>query len=479
MPLRPCYGWQGVAAVLLLALLGALLAMYAVGEHRLHERHNTRVQLLTLMAQALDGQAAQAGLREQLKSWGPPTCKLLEQQGQALPNAAQHAALTKVREALSAEAVYVLNAQGQVLFQQSQGTRTRLSSASQTLRQRLLLPSSSPDDIRVQAAVSSITHERQLYVLAPLSTYCKQPPVAHAVLVVQLGFAPLDALLPRTGSPMLLLSPQGVVFAATRPEWIYAVAPPLTQQRIDAIAALGQFGHHFDNGVASALPFSPTATEVIVDGQPHAVQQHAMDWRDPDGLWQLVMLDDISQLVSPSARLGYGLAAGVMLAVVGLLALALLRHRAQKKSMLDRVQILGTALEHSPLAVMVTDANGVIEWVNVQFERNTGYALHEVRGRKPSILASGHTPAQTYHDMWSAVMAGRVWTGQFINCRRDGSQYDNAVSIFPVLNAHKQCVALVCLQQIVNNCIQATHLFGTSTAPTAIALEAPTDSGQT
>lgn len=454
IPLRPRYGWRGVAVVLLLALLGALVAMYWGREQHLHERHNIRAQLLALMAQALDGQAAQAGLREQLKNWGQPICTLLEQV-QPAPNAAHNGALsaplTKVREALSAEAVYVLNAQGQVLLQQAQGTRTRLSTARQALRQRLL-PSNNPE-IRVQAAVSSITHERQLYVLAPLSAYCSQPALAHAVLVVQLGFAPLDALLARAGSPVLLLSPQGVVFAATRPEWVYAVAPPLTQQRIDAIAALGQFGHHFDNGVASALPFSPTAHKVMVDGRPHAVQQHAMDWRDPDGLWQLVMLDDISPLMPLSNHVGYGLAAGVLLALLGLLALALLRSRAQMTATLERVQVLGTALEHSPLTVVVTDASGVIEWVNAQFERNSGYALHEVRGRKPSILASGCTPAQTYHDMWSAVVAGRVWTGQFINHRRDGSPYQEEITIFPVLNAQGQCIALVGLQQNVNCCI--------------------------
>ena len=454
IPLRPRYGWRGVAVVLLLALLGALVAMYWGREQHLHERHSIRAQLLALMAQALDGQAAQAGLREQLKNWGQPICTLLEQV-QPAPNAAHNGALsaplTKVREALSAEAVYVLNAQGQVLLQQAQGTRTRLSTARQALRQRLL-PSNNPE-IRVQAAVSSITHERQLYVLAPLSAYCSQPALAHAVLVVQLGFAPLDALLARAGSPVLLLSPQGVVFAATRPEWVYAVAPPLTQQRIDAIAALGQFGHHFDNGVASALPFSPTANKVMVDGKPHAVQQHAMDWRDPDGLWQLVMLDDISPLMPLSNHVGYGLAAGVLLALLGLLALALLRSRAQMAATLERVQVLGTALEHSPLTVVVTDASGVIEWVNAQFERNSGYALHEVRGRKPSILASGCTPAQTYHDMWSAVVAGRVWTGQFINHRRDGSPYQEEITIFPVLNAQGQCIALVGLQQNVNCCI--------------------------
>ncbi|GAB3362496.1 MULTISPECIES: response regulator [Giesbergeria] len=448
MPQHPLYGWRGVVVVLLLAVLGAALAVQEVREQRLHERQTTKGQMLELMAQALDGQAAQQVLREHLKNGGQVPCTLAQQRVQqpaTMPEKALTAWLTKVRTALSAEAVYILDAQGQVLAQDV--SSTRLSAAGLHLRQRFAMVAG--PDIQVQAAVSPSTHERQLYLLAPLSAHCPQSDRVSGVLVVQLAFSPLDALLARAGHPMLLLSPQGVVFAATRPEWIYTVAPPLTQSRIDAIAALGQFGHHFDNGVASALPFSPVATEVVVDGQAHTVQQRGMDWGHPDGPWQLVMLDNVSPQMSAADSLRYGSIAWVLLVLLGLLVLALLRSRARMAAMLARVQLLGTALEHNPLAVVVTDASGVIEWVNPQFERNTGYALHEVRGRKPSMLASGRTSAQTFHDMWSTVMAGRIWTGQFINCRRDGTEYYDDVTISPVLDAQGKCMGLVGLQQDV------------------------------
>ena len=70
----------------------------------------------------------------------------------------------------------------------------------------------------------------------------------------------VDGLLSRVGLPVLLLSPQGVVFSSARPEWLFAVAPPLTQARIDSIRATRQFGSHFDNGLASELPFSLDAS---------------------------------------------------------------------------------------------------------------------------------------------------------------------------------------------------------------------------
>ena len=113
----------------------------------------------------------------------------------------------------------------------------------------------------------------------------------------------VDGLLSRVGLPVLLLSPQGVVFSSARPEWLFAVAPPLTQARIDSIRATRQFGSHFDNGLASELPFSLDASHVVLNGVPHAISRRAVDWRDPGGQWQLLMLDDVTGLMPWSQRL--------------------------------------------------------------------------------------------------------------------------------------------------------------------------------
>lgn len=68
MPQHALHGWRGAVVVLLLAVLGAVLAVYGLRGQRLHERQATQAQVLALMAQALDGQAAQQLLRQQLKS---------------------------------------------------------------------------------------------------------------------------------------------------------------------------------------------------------------------------------------------------------------------------------------------------------------------------------------------------------------------------------------------------------------------------
>ena len=80
-----------------------------------------------------------------------------------------------------------------------------------------------------------MSHERGLYVAAPLSAGSTPVTAVLGVVLSKMSFAGIVALLARSGAPMLLLSPQGVAFASTRPEWQYAVAPPLTQSRIPRI----------------------------------------------------------------------------------------------------------------------------------------------------------------------------------------------------------------------------------------------------
>ena len=107
------------------------------------------------------------------------------------------------------------------------------------------------------------------------------------------------------------------------------------------------------------------------------------------------------------------------------------------------------------MGVVITDAQGRIEWVNPEYERSTGYSLAEVRGRKPGLVASGQTPAHTYREMWAELLAGRSWRGEFINQRRDGSIYHDDATLSPVFDKKGRCIAVVGLQQDVTARIRA------------------------
>lgn len=100
----------------------------------------------------------------------------------------------------------------------------------------------------------------------------------------------------------------------------------------------------------------------------------------------------------------------------------------------DELAKVSAAVEQSTSLVEITDLEGNIEYVNPRFAEVTGYSLEEVRGKKPSILKSGNTPAATYADMWATISAGEVWRGEIQNRKKDGSLYWERVTISPIKN---------------------------------------------
>src|SRR3970282_1943932 len=93
------------------------------------------------------------------------------------------------------------------------------------------------------------------------------------------------------------------------------------------------------------------------------------------------------------------------------------------------------ALDAVANGVVITDAQGIILWVNPAFTRMTGYSSAEVIGQNPRLFKSGEHPKAFYKDLWSAITSGQSWTGEMTNRRKDGSVYVEEQTITPVLDA--------------------------------------------
>lgn len=91
-------------------------------------------------------------------------------------------------------------------------------------------------------------------------------------------------------------------------------------------------------------------------------------------------------------------------------------------------------IEQSASSVIITDRQGVIEYVNPHFCDASGYRAEEVVGRRPDVLKSGHTPEAEYQDLWRTITSGSTWRGEFLNRRKDGSFYWEAAIVSPVLD---------------------------------------------
>ncbi len=105
----------------------------------------------------------------------------------------------------------------------------------------------------------------------------------------------------------------------------------------------------------------------------------------------------------------------------------------RKKAEHDRERLL-SAMEQAAEVMVITDPDGVIQYVNPAFERVTGYTAEEVKGKNPRILKSGKQDEGFYRELWQTITSGRNWQGRFVNRRKDGSLYTEEASISPVID---------------------------------------------
>ena len=116
---------------------------------------------------------------------------------------------------------------------------------------------------------------------------------------------------------------------------------------------------------------------------------------------------------------------------------------------LEAAQRLSAAVEQAAGAVIITDVQGHIQYVNPGFEHMSGYGQAEVLGQTPRILQSGEHDATFYGELWATIRAGNIWHGRLVNKRKDGTRYVVDATITPVRDANGQIANYVSLQRDV------------------------------
>ncbi len=134
---------------------------------------------------------------------------------------------------------------------------------------------------------------------------------------------------------------------------------------------------------------------------------------------------------------------GAFIAATGVLLFLLFRRElrnlerrdTQIRDIEQHLRLQSAALESAANAVVITDREGRITWVNPAFTRLTGYTAAEAIGKNPRLLKSDRHDAAFYRTLWETILCGRVWRGELVNRRKDGSLYLEEQTITPVLDA--------------------------------------------
>lgn len=112
-----------------------------------------------------------------------------------------------------------------------------------------------------------------------------------------------------------------------------------------------------------------------------------------------------------------------------------------------QIRKLNAAVEQSPLAIVITDADASIEYVNPRFLEMTGYGEHEVLGRNPRLLKSGEVGPEVYEEMWNTISAGLTWRGELANRRKGGEVYWENATISPIRDGLGRITHYVALKE--------------------------------
>lgn len=108
---------------------------------------------------------------------------------------------------------------------------------------------------------------------------------------------------------------------------------------------------------------------------------------------------------------------------------------------------LSQVVEQNPVSIIITNGDGLIEYVNPKFVEITGYDKHEVIGKNPNILSSGKISTSIYEELWNTVLSGDVWSGELINKRKNGQLFYELATISPIFDSGGEIVSIVGLKQ--------------------------------
>ena len=129
--------------------------------------------------------------------------------------------------------------------------------------------------------------------------------------------------------------------------------------------------------------------------------------------------------------------------------MGILDHDPHFQNLMKR--LLEKAMEHSFHGIMITKAEPgyPVVYVNDAFAEITGYSLDEIVGKSPAILQGPKTDRAVLDRLNQALSEGRLFHGEAINYRKDGSEFVMEWKIVPIKNEEEVTSHYLALQRDV------------------------------
>lgn len=328
-------------AWIILGCITLVLAV-AVGLSDLSAREQQRLALLETEAQRsgleIMSQTLNGNLMGSITLLGLIDVDIKQEASNGLLSVDAHiqGTLSTVGNAFDAEGVFVVGTDGIV---KTSWDRINKPSTGLNVRFRPYYQSAIRGQSSVYAAVSMARGDRSLYFTAPIYSEHAKATSGIGALVARTNLSRVDSMIKDRFDVALLLSPQGIVFASNRAEWIGLIDGVPTPQRLKAIRDLKQFGAMFERADPVVLPFNSVRGVQRINGGRFAVAAAGVKWNDPSGDWKLLVLEDLARTtpVLPSALKAAMTA--VMTLLLGWMLIYLLRSQQAQAQANEQLQV--------------------------------------------------------------------------------------------------------------------------------------------
>ncbi len=127
---------------------------------------------------------------------------------------------------------------------------------------------------------------------------------------------------------------------------------------------------------------------------------------------------------------------------------------SERKNADETLRRLSFAVEKAAEDIVITDPDGIIQYVNPAFEKITGYSRSEAIGKTPRILKSGIHDRTFYEHLWTTIKEGNVWSGRITNRRKNGTLIQEEATISPLLTSSGKLTGYIALKRDITEAMK-------------------------
>ncbi len=133
----------------------------------------------------------------------------------------------------------------------------------------------------------------------------------------------------------------------------------------------------------------------------------------------------------------------------------IIRDITEQRWMEDALRKLSSAVEQSPSCVLITNTEGIVEYVNPKFTQITGFEGAELLGHKPRIIRPGELADEEREALCETIKRGEEWRGEFGNERKNGERFWEFVSISSIRDRDGNISHFLFVSEDITELVQA------------------------